>query len=389
MRTASCVRLSCVSFGIACALTLTSAPSRAQSASFTGLGDLPGGEGDFWSLAWDLGAGGSVVIGYGESGEDATGDSIYEAFLWTPTLGLVGLGFVPGGDYQFSEAIGVSNAGDVIVGQSTSADAVTSEAFRWTPSTGMVGLGFLPGGSAQSWGYGVSPDGSVVVGFSMSSIGIQAFRWTELDGMTGLGDLPGGDSFSRAWDASHGGEVIVGLSDSAASRYFEAFRWTAAEGMVGLGDLPGGLFESEAYAVSEDGKVIVGAGTSALGEEAFRWTAATGMVGLGDLSGGEFESEAWGVSADGSIIVGAGHTERGEEAFLWDAEHGMRRLQSVLEQDHGLDLGTWQLEAARRVADAGRVVIVGSGINPLGKREGWRAVLPQRTHAAGNSRPLR
>src|SRR5262245_37873796 len=118
MRTASCMRLVCVSFGIACALALASAPARAQSASFTGLGDLPGGDGDFWSLAWDLDAGGSVVIGYGESGEDSTGDSIYEAFLWTPTLGMVPLGFIPGGDWLFSEAIGVSNAGDVIVGQS-------------------------------------------------------------------------------------------------------------------------------------------------------------------------------------------------------------------------------------------------------------------------------
>ena len=38
------------------------------------------------------------------------------------------------------------------------------EAFRWTQATGMVGLGDLPGGSFNSIAWGVSADGSVVVG---------------------------------------------------------------------------------------------------------------------------------------------------------------------------------------------------------------------------------
>ena len=54
-----------------------------------------------------------------------------------------------------------------------------------------TGLGDLTGGSFQSRAYGVSSDGSVVVGGSSSTSGTEAFRWTS-SGMVGLGDLPGG-----------------------------------------------------------------------------------------------------------------------------------------------------------------------------------------------------
>lgn len=71
-----------------------------------------------------------------------------------------------------------------------------TQAFRWT-SDGMKGVGFLPGG-AYSEAYGVSTDGSVVVGRSGSSSGTQAFRWTQAGGVVGLGFLPGG-TYSQAY----------------------------------------------------------------------------------------------------------------------------------------------------------------------------------------------
>ena len=52
------------------------------------------------------------------------------------------------------------------------------------------GLGDLAGGSFFSSGWGVSGDGSVTVGQSMSEDGAEAFRW-ENGVMEGLGRPPG------------------------------------------------------------------------------------------------------------------------------------------------------------------------------------------------------
>jgi len=212
-------------------------------------------------------------------------------------------------------ASGVSGDGSVVVGYSISGTGL--EAFRWTQATGMVGLGNLPGGISSS-ASGVSADGSVVVGYSNSANGNEAFRWTQVTGMVGLGNLPGWSS-SRASGVSADGSVVVGYSDSLD----EVFRWTQATGMVGLGNLfGGGLFRRVLWsgipAVSADGSVVVGY-TS--GNEASRWTQATGTVGLGSL---RFSGVASGVSADGSVVVGQSmNANFAQEAFRWTQGTGM------------------------------------------------------------------
>ncbi|MCH9806694.1 MAG: autotransporter domain-containing protein [Alphaproteobacteria bacterium] len=232
--------------------------------------------------------------------------------------GLSGLGDLPGGGSR-SFAFGVSDDGSVVVGQAASSNGF--EAFRWTSGGGMVGLGDLPGGFFRSSALGVSANGSVVVGQSRSASGYEAFRWTSGGGMVGLGDLPGGSYYSSALAVSADGSVVIGEGRSAHGP--EAFRWTSGGGMVGLGDLPGGFFGSTAYGVSSDGSIVVGFGTSAHGHEAFRWTSGGGMVGLGDLPGGAFLSYAYGVSADGSVVVGEGISANGTEAFRWTSGGGM------------------------------------------------------------------
>jgi len=187
---------------------------------------------------------------------------------------------------------------------------------------GMVGLGDLPGGGYWSQALGVSSDGSVVVGYGNSASGAEAFRWTQAGGMEGLGDLPGGDFKSRAYGVSCDGSVVVGASDSASG--WEAFRWTETGGMEGLGDLPGGDFVSWAYGVSADGSVVVGMSESASGrEEACLWTEGEGMRSLLDVLvndyglslSGWWLYEARGVSDDGKVIVGWGVNAAGE----WEA----------------------------------------------------------------------
>jgi probable HAF family extracellular repeat protein len=224
-----------------------------------------------------------------------------------------GLGDLPGGEYR-SYGYGVSSDGSVVVGYSVSASG--REVFRWTAEGGMVSLG-----SAYT-AYGVSSNGSVIVGDSyFGTTSRQAFRWTPDGGVVGLGYLTGA-SKSGAYGVSADGSVVVGIS-SVSSTVGEAFRWTSGEGMVGLGDLEGGEYWSHALATSANGSVVVGYGNSASGQEAFRWTSGGGMVGLSDLQGGSFWSCSNGVSADGSVVVGQGSSASGREAFRWTSASGM------------------------------------------------------------------
>jgi probable HAF family extracellular repeat protein len=362
-------------FGIALATSaiVLGFTNLARAASFQGLGDLPGGYiTGGKSITYGVSGDGSVVVGWSNSSTSGN-----EAFRWTQSGGMVGLGYLPGRSFG-SIASGASGNGSVVVGWS---NTTGNQAFRWTQPGGMVGLGYLPGRGPglgrgfQTLALGVSNDGSVVVGYDYSPINeSQAFRWTQSGGMVGLGYLPGGRFLSRANGVSGDGSVVVGSGDSASASGTEAFRWTPSGGMVSLGDLPGGIFNSEASDVSGDGSVIVGSGTSASGTEAFRWTQSGGMVGLGDLTGGSFSSVALGVSGDGSVVVGYGNSVNGREAFRWTSSGGMRSLQDILTTDFGLNLTGWQLSVASGISADG-LTIVGYGGNPSGLEEAWIARL--------------
>ena len=87
-----------------------------------------------------------------------------------------------------------------------------------------MGLGDLPGGDFYSVAFGVSDDGTTVVGWSRGPdpgipfrTSYEAFRWTEAEGMVGLGDLDTTFVFSRANDVSADGSVIVGIGSLSAS----------------------------------------------------------------------------------------------------------------------------------------------------------------------------
>ena len=189
--------------------------------------------------------------------------------------------------------------------------------------------------------------------------------------MVGLHDLTGGYFFSRAYGVSADGSAVVGEGSSALGE--EAFRWTSSGGMVGLGSFIGGEFFSRANGVSADGSVVVGQGSAASGDEAFRWTSGGGMVGLGYLAGGDPFSRANGVSADGSVVVGFAISASGNEAFRWTSENGMQSVASIL-TTAGVDLAGWTLLSASGVSADGNT-IVGDGINPDGLAEAWVANL--------------
>ena len=262
-----------------------------------------------------------------------------------PAATFQALGNFPG-QTGSSEGYGVSTDGTTVVGYGS---AGGQKSFRWTSAGGMENLD-----GTSSAAYAASADGLVVVGGS----GGLAYRWTG-GTMTSLGDLPGGSTYSLAYDVSDDGALVIGSSNSAAGS--EAFVWTAEGGIVGLGDLPGGAFTSVAYAMAADGSTIVGYSTSASGTESCRWTRDGGgnwvIAGLGDLDGGSFYGIAYGASADGSIVVGQSSSTAGYEAFLWTAAGGMVSL-GDLEGDG--------VNARARAVSADGQIVVGRGRTATG-----------------------
>jgi probable HAF family extracellular repeat protein len=139
--------------------------------------------------------------------------------------------------------------------------------------------------------------------------------------MQDLGTLGGRESV--AYGVSADGSVVVGVAFNADWQG-RAFRWTASGGMQDLGTLGGR--ESVAYGVSADGSVVVGWAQNATGDwHAFRWTASGGMEDLNTtyanlLTLGSYLGRATAISPDGRYIVGYGRNAATwrNEAFLLD-----------------------------------------------------------------------
>lgn len=328
---------------------------------FMSLGNQWNGE------AYGVSANGDVVVGH----TFTSSPSGNIAFRWTASEGMTLLGSLPGGSSGRSSATATSGDGTVIVGHSGFSSV---EAFRWTQSGGLMGLG--NGGSfGNSIATGVSADGSVVVGISETATEPQAFRWTQQTGLVRLGYM--GGLGNEAVGVSGDGSVVVG-SAYGVDGCEHAFRWSQSTGRVWLAAVPGD-FCNVAKTISADGSVIVGDiyGTTTP-NEAFRWTQSTGIVGLGNRAGHN-SSKALAVSGNGTTIVGYDiHNSWGSsEAIIWDKMHGFRPLRDVLVNDFGLNLAGWQLTEARGISADG-MTIVGTGIQSgFTQWRPWIARLPE------------
>jgi probable HAF family extracellular repeat protein len=329
-------------------------PSPTTTASFQGLGFLPGGVNSF---ATDVSGDGKVIVGW--SGFE---NGSVRAWRWTAATGLVDIGDLGGGA---AEAHAVSADGNTIVGRSWDASQQQT-AFRWRAGLGMQPVPILEASD-------VSGDGSVVIGF--------AIRWTEAGGSELLPNFGGGSTFAEA--TSEDGSIITGSSVKDASCGFRfgptchrAFRWTRAGGLQDIGHL-GGL-ESVGRGMNPTGSVIVGESRNKdLWWNAFRWTASSGMVNMKTLGGPQ--SAAYDASSDGSVIVGKSLTTSStasERAFRWTSNRQMQDLKREL-LDHGVSsVQNWTLMWARAVSNDG-TVIAGAARNPQLQFEAWRATLPR------------
>jgi uncharacterized membrane protein len=340
----------------------TALATAAPTASFTPLGGTAptvGAGQDVKSTARAVSADGSTIVGQ-ESLD-------HKAVRWDGSAGPISL--FPTGKTLFGSASDVSGDGSVIVGT----NVLSPNAFRWSASDGITPImGPLSFIEAR----GVSGDGEVVVGsYAPVSTERQAYRWTAATEVIGIGYLPGGSS-SIADAANADGTVIVGQSSSGL--YLEPFRWTSSGGMAPLQMLDGTQVDGNANDVTADGSVVVGYAYSDVFNssyaQSFRWTEADGLVKLDPPPNG-LGSFASGVSSNGALIVGSYETANGIAPFIWTAAQGMRDLQSLLVNDHGLDLSGWKLTFGSDISSDGSV-LVGWGIDPQGKQQGWRVELP-------------
>ena len=293
----------------------------------------------------------------------------------------------------------------------------------------IIGIGVLPG-STSSYAYGVSGDGSTVVGVS----GTMAFRWTTGSGIQDLGKLAGA-SLAGAYAANYDGSIIVGDSTKSQSR---AFKWSQSSGMEAL-DVPSssgrwGWSNTMAFGISSNGLSISGYGldtsyhslkwgapsyslsigqpgsmswgtsgngqvtVGALYDRIYKWSTINGAQDLGDgyARGANYDGsvivgssgvnafrwdesgglqiigsgEAISTSADGSIVVG----HAGSSAFAWTTNDGRKNLSQYL-SDLGVDVSGWSLEQAEGISYDGST-IVGQGVFN-GTRQAFVAMIPE------------
>ena len=404
--------------------------------SFAGLGTGDG----FLSAAYDVSADGRVVSGANHQLPELDGPIASEAFVWTPETGRASIGHLPGGVPGGSRALGVSANGNYVAGvSSTGAEpSVPREAFRWSLGGGMEGLGTINEFSSTSEARALSHYGTYVVGTDeffppLGAPGVfdfrRAFRYNDRTGMQDLGVLTayGDSSSTEGADISADGSVVVGTAyrgfnrnDSLPLDLAQPFRWKFGT-MQGLGNLPRvfpAIFptpqqETIANAVSADGETVVGVDRvipsplfnnffSNTLESAVLWTREGGWIDLGELrlppGPVQVAAEAVDVSGEGELVVGEallvstdallpgvldGEIDplgRLKVPFIWDEQRGMRPLARVLAGDFGLDFEGWLLGEVTAISDDGTTV-VGTGRNPDGVQEAWRAVMHR------NSRP--
>lgn len=328
-------------FVVAMTLCALAQASSAKAASFQGLGDLPGGE--FSSSAYDVSADGSTVVGNSDSanGEEAfrwtqktsiqglgffgnydSGVSADGSVVvggtsrWTEATGVEPLGFLTSG---------VSADGSIVVGNSNNNDS--EAAVRWTQENGIETLGDSSGSESRS--FAISGDGSAIVGnFKNANGQTEAFRWTEKNGIQGLGSfITEVYVVSEANGVSADGSVVVGRSLSGNNldeplKATEAFRWTEKDGLQALGGFEpanNSFFYSSAFDVSADGLTIIGESNSANGTEPFIWDSDNGIRALREVLTDDYELDLTGwsltqanaISDDGLTIVGSGRNPQG------------------------------------------------------------------------------
>jgi len=309
---------------------------------------------------------------------------------WTQSTGPVYLRDSSGNIYP-GLATGISGDGSVIVGDIGYGGGLGGAgAFRWANGIAAP-IPQLANGYANS----VSTDGTIIAGDVPNSGGWSPYTLTGAN--LAIIPLPSGDYSNQGVPGSI---PFIGTTMSANGAV------VAGNPSGGFGGSPLGTWQLKngtliqspgntgyATAVSPDGSVVVGStGSTGAGgnTQAFEWTNSSatshGVVTPLPWPAGYVTGSATAVSTDGATIVGemsppgnggggGGGGGQPSAAFIWNQATGVQNLQQVLISDGlGSSLTGWTLTAATAITPDGST-IVGNGIDPQGKQEGWIATL--------------
>ncbi len=168
----------------------------------------------------------------------ATASGVNQAFLWQSGSGAQGLGFLPGGTQSFAEAVNLSAQ---VVGQAVASNG-HYDAFLWQAGSGMQDLGALGGTGSEA--IAISNAGQVV-GLASTSSGSRAFLWQSSGGMQDLNSLiapASGWTLQVANAINNEGQIVGYGTDPGGAR--EAYLLTPAlrgdanlDGKVDVNDL--------------------------------------------------------------------------------------------------------------------------------------------------------
>lgn len=355
------------SLPIVCAVAVCASAATAGTVpQFTPLGFL-NDSGFRFSQVNGISEDGSTVIGI----SSRVDDSSPSCFRWSPGGPLIGLPDLASGP-NAAEVFGVSANGSRVVGTGTIAlqpsGEVVNRPVRWTGST----PGSLPpvSGGRGATGNGISGDGLVVVGSTaiQGSTPLRAVRWVgttpEMFTYTSgpfAGNAVGGAGIGANWD----GSVVAGREGGTN------WIWRQGVGAATL-TLPDAYMSGTLTDLSPDGNAtlfhlrpwsgegfLAGVMVNGVVTEMARLPGSTGMYGAT-------------MTADYTTVAGVASTTFGERAVLMRAD-GAVLMKSVLE-DAGLDLTGWTLTSCTVSADG--QAFAGSGVGPDGRTQAWYATIP-------------
>ncbi len=232
------------------------------------------------------------------------------------------------------QAFGVSADGSTVVGYSQ--DGFFQSAFRWTAAGGLEQLDALPAGSNAEWALDVSDDGSIVVGWNevgpspnYPSGSVRPVFWDATGSVQEL-PLPGSLEWGRAQAVSADGQVACGYAEYAQPAGASLpLAWNqgvlevmpAAPGETGFG---------RALDISNDGSTVVGfvgeGLNSAINRKTFVWTRGVGTEVLVPPPGWS-QCEPVAVSGNGDTIVGTFHIGSNSRGlFRWTCALGFEQI---------------------------------------------------------------
>jgi len=311
-------------------------PAQSSAATMTDLDALGFNSNSHNYLGVGVSGDGSVIVGQIYDG------TVYHSFKFVGTtmtdLGALGTftdSLLNTANNSFTA--GVSGDGSVIVGVSD--NGTVEHAFKYVGTT-MTDLGALGTNanpllntSNNSFAYAVSADGLVIVGESYNGTKTCAYKYigttmTDIGALgTNANPLLNTLNDSSAYGVSKDGSVIVGKSNNGTVDHAFKYVGTTMTDLGALGTNPNSLLNTSnnscAFGVSADGSVIVGVSFNGTANHAFKYVGTT-MTDLGALGTNTDSllntrnfSYALGVSADGSVIVGYSFNGTANHAFVY------------------------------------------------------------------------